>query len=321
MDKLEAMAIFVEVVERGTLSSAAKRLKMPLATLSRKLSDLEDNLGTRLLTRTTRRLELTDAGANYLDASRAILGQVGDADRAAAGEYLAPKGELAISACVAFGRLYVLPIVNEYLGQHPDVTVRLGLLDERVDLVAERIDVAVRIGALPDSNLKAVPVGALRWVVVASPVFLKTHGTPNTPDQLSALPCVAIDKDKGGNEWRFRCPTHATTEPIQIRSRLAPTMSEAAVDAAIAGVGVTRVLHYQAAAAIEAGRLRVILSDYEVEPVPVSMVYPERHLLPRKTRSFLDFAAPRLKKSIPFGEARPMRTILPSDGNVLSESR
>jgi DNA-binding transcriptional LysR family regulator len=305
MDKLEAMAVFVEVVDRGTLSSAAKRLKMPLATLSRKLSDLEDHLGTRLLVRTTRRLELTDAGANYLDASRAILNQVGEADRAAAGEYLKPTGELVLSVPTAFGRLYVLPIVNDYLARYPDVTIRLQMSDQRTDLVAERIDVAVRIGALPDSNLTAIQVGSLRWVVVACPSFLQTHGTPQSPDDLTGLPCVALDKDKLTTEWRFRDPESGVTEPVPIHSRLTSTTAEAAADAAMAGVGVTRVMHYQVAAAIEAGQLRVILSDYEIDPVPVSIVYPERHLLPLKTRSFLDFAAPRLKKSIPIKDVPP----------------
>ncbi len=301
MDKLEAMAIFVEVVDRGTLSAAARYLNIPLPTLSRKLGELENHLGTRLLVRTTRRLELTDAGADYLQASKRILEQVNDADRGAIGEYVTPKGELLITAPLTLGRLHVLPIVNAFLAQYPDVNVRLALSDARLELITEHIDVAVRIGPAGSSNLCSTHIGQIRWMVVASPAFLDRYGAPQTPADLAARPCVGVDHGNLSTHWRFRHPASGMAQNIPIHARLAPTSAEAAVDAAIAGVGLTQVLHYQAADALLAGKLCVVLADYEAEPMPLSLVYNALARLPLKVRSFLDFATPRLKETIRFG--------------------
>jgi DNA-binding transcriptional LysR family regulator len=300
MDKFEAMAIFIEVVDKGSMSGAARKLNMPLPTLSRKLGELEADLGTKLLLRTTRRLELTDAGADYFQASKRIMEQVSEADRAAAGEYVKPKGELMIAGSLAFGRIHLLPVITAYLAQHPDVDVRLALSDSRHDVIAEHIDVAVRIGRLANNNLKATKIGDIRWVVVASPSFLDAYGTPATPDDLATRPCIGVDHNNLSTSWNFRFPGFSTTQGVAVRSRLAPSSAEAAVDAAIAGVGLTQVLHYQAAKAIAAGELRVVLADYEAEALPLSLVYAAQGMLPLKTRSFLDFAAPRLRQSIRF---------------------
>lgn len=298
MNQLEAMAILVETVDSGSLSAAGRRMNIPLPTLSRKLGELESHLGTRLMIRTTRRLELTDAGIAYVDMCRSVLQQVGEADRAAAGEYTNPKGELVITAPVELGRMHVLPLVVEFLALHPDITVRLALSDSRVDLVSEHVDLAVRIGRLPDSSLVAVRIANVRWVVVASPQVLSAHGIPKTPDDLADRPCVGIDRNNLDTSWVFRRPGSDVDRGTPIRSRMVVSNAEAAVEAAVLGAGFTQVLHYQAAAAIAAGRLRVVLKKFEATALPLSLVHPQARLLPLKTRSFLSFASGRLRAAM-----------------------
>ncbi|VWX49535.1 LysR family transcriptional regulator [Novosphingobium sp. 9U] len=298
MDRLEAMAILIDTIECGSMSAASRKLKMPVTTLSRKLNDLEEHLGTRLLTRSTRRLELTDAGVAYVKACRRILEDVAEAEREASGEYLAPRGELVVTASLAFGRRHVLPIVNEFLALHPQVTVRLGLSDQRLDLLSEHVDLAVRIGRLPDSNLVARRVADIRWAVVGSPEFLAAHGVPRSPEDLREVPCVGVDFLNLDTTWCFRRHGEASDYRVPIQSRLSVSMTEAAIDAAIAGVGLAQVLRYQATDAIDAGTLRTVLDDYEPGSVPVSILYLGGGRMPLKTRSFLDFAAPRLQERL-----------------------
>ena len=293
MDRLDAMAVFLAVVDGGSLSAAGRRLGMPLATVSRKLAELEAHLGARLLNRSTRRLELSDAGRAYEQACRRILDDVGDAERAAAGEYDTPRGELAITAPIVFGRLHVLPVVSEFLRANPEVDVRLALGDRVAHLLDEHVDVAVRIGALPDSRLKALPLGTLRAVVCASPAWLRRHGTPKTPAGLAAHRCITFEATFPA-AWNFA--GGATFVPE--RPRLVVNTAEAAVDAAVAGIGVTRVLSYQADAALQAGRLRLLLRRFEPAPVPVNLVWDGQQRITSKLRTFLDFAAPRLRERL-----------------------
>lgn len=303
MDRLDAMSVLVAVVEAGSLSAAARRLGMPLATVSRKVNELEAHLRTRLLTRTTRQLALTEAGASYVAACRRILEDVGEAERAATGEYASPRGELALSAPVVFGRLHVLPVVTEFLAQYPEIDVRLALADRVVNLMEERVDAAVRIGAMPDSALVAVGVGAIRRVVCASPAYLATHGVPRHPRDLSAHQCVTFEGVEG-RTWIFRsgkdlsrdAAKNALVQPVA--SRLAVNTAEAAIDAALMNVGVTRVLSYQVAQAVREGRLDLLLEAYEPAPWPVSLVHGGQTPLPLKLRAFLDFATPRLRARI-----------------------
>ncbi len=296
MDRLEAMSILVAAVEGGSFTAASRKLGMPLPTVSRKVAELEVHLNARLLIRTTRRLTLTDAGEAYLAASRTILEQVAEAERAASGEYLTPRGTLAIAAPIVFGRLHVLPAVNAFLAAFPDIDVQLVLSDRNADLVSDQLDVAVRIGPLHDSSMIATRVGAVRYVVCASPAFLATHGTPKTPDDLAGLPCVTFGVNATAS-WSFAAKRRAARS-IPVRSRLVVNTAEAAVDAAVAGVGLTRVLSYQALAAIREKRLKVVLANFEGEPLPVHLVYPAQSHLPLKLRRFLEFAAPHLKKAL-----------------------
>ncbi|KUM25275.1 LysR family transcriptional regulator [Mesorhizobium loti] len=296
MDRLDAMSLFVATVDAGSLSAAARRAGMPLATVSRKLSELEKHLKTRLLNRSTRRLTLTDAGQSYLAACRRILDEVSEAERAAAGEYLSPTGELVITAPVVFGRLHVLPVVTAFLAAYPDVDIRLTLSDRITQLVEEHIDLAVRIGELPDSAMVATRVGAIRRIVCASPAYLAEHGTPAEPQDLIGHNCITFEGLASPATWSFVSGKSEITIPV--RSRLQVNTAEAAIDAAIAGLGLTKVLSYQADAAVRAGTLRVVLEPFEPPPWPVSLVHAGRGLLPVKLRAFLDFAAPRLKERL-----------------------
>lgn len=301
MDRLDAMAVLVAVMETGSLSAAGRRLGMPLPTVSRKISDLEAHLKTRILIRSTRRLQLTDAGADYLSACRRILEQVEEAERAAAGEYAAPRGELVVAAPVVFGRLHVLPIVTAFLLRYPEIRIRLTLSDRNTHLIDDHIDVAVRIGALPDSGLVATRLGAMRRVVCASPAYLATHGTPRRPEDLSDLACVTFEALGFAGSWPFADSGTGAERRVAIRSRLAVNTAEAAIDAAVAGLGVTRVLVYQAAAALAAGTLRIVLDDFEGAPAPVNLLHAGQGLVPQKTRAFLDLATPALRQVL----ARP----------------
>ena len=296
MDRLEAMSLFVAAVEAGSLSAAARRFGVPLATVSRKVSDLERHLNTRLLNRSTRRLTPTDAGEAYLAACRRILDDVGEAERAAAGEYSAPTGELAITAPVVFGRLHVLPVVTGFLSAYPDVDIRLTLADRITQLVEDHFDLALRIGQLPDSSLVAIGVGSIRRVVCASPAYLAEHGTPTIPEGLGTHDCITFEGLSSAAPWSFA--KGKTDVTVQVRSRLQVNTAEAAIDAAIAGVGLTKVLSYQVDAAVRSGMLRIVLQEFEPEPWPVSLVHAGHGLLPVKLRAFLDFAAPRLKERL-----------------------
>jgi len=293
MDRLDAMNVFLAVVDAGSLSAAGRRLGMPLATVSRKLAELENHLGARLLNRSTRRLVLTEPGTAYERACRRILDDVVGAERAAAGEYDAPRGELAITAPLAFGRLHVLPVVTAFLQAHPEVDVRLALGDRIAHLLDEHVDVAVRIGVLPDSRLNAVALGSLRSVVCASPAYLEAHGTPRTPADLARHRCITFEATFP-TPWQFEGATPFTPA----RPRLVTNTAESAVDAAAAGLGVTRVLSYQADAALRAGQLHLLLHAFEPAPVPVHLVYDGQQRVTSKLRAFLDFAAPRLRERL-----------------------
>jgi DNA-binding transcriptional LysR family regulator len=296
MDRLESMTTLIAAVEGGSLSAASRALKMPLATVSRKVSELEAHLKIRLVNRTSRRLTLTDAGRSYIAASKRILENIDEAERAASGEYSAPRGDLVIGAPVVFGRLHVLPLVTGFLKAYPDIDARLTLADRVVNLQDEGVDLALRIGELPDSNLIATRVGAIRQIVCASPAFCKEHGTPKTPTDLTRLPCITFEGMTSQRVWKF--PVNGKSVSIPIRSRLVVNNAEAAVDAAMASVGITRVLSYQAAAALRAGKLLRVLKKFEPAALPVNLVYAGQGRMPIKLRAFIDYAAPRLREKL-----------------------
>lgn len=297
MDRLKAMAVFAAIVDGGSLSAAGRRLSVPLATVSRKLADLEAHLKTHLITRSTRTLVLTDAGRDYLEACRQILEQVDEAERAAAGAYAKVKGRLVVAAPVVFGRLHVVPVAVDFLELHPEVDLQLRLGDRNVNLIEEHVDLALRIGTLPDSNLVATPVGTVRRVVCASPDYLQRFGTPQSLQDLATHRCITFDGLEAAAVWTF-AGTDGRKRPAAVRSRLSVSTADAAIDAAILGLGLTRVLSYQVADALHHGRLVRVLAHEEPAAVPASLIYPGQGRLPMKTRAFIDFAVVRLRERL-----------------------
>jgi len=283
MNQLDSLRAAIAAADAGSFSAAARALAIPLATLSRKVADLEAHLGTALFVRTSRKLQITEAGQAYVTAARRVLDDLADADRGARGEYQTPRGELAIAAPIVFGRLHVLPIVNELLRLYPDITARLVLSDRYANLADDHLDVAVRIGELADSSLVATRVGSVRRVTCASPQYLEAHGRPRRPADLVRHACIATTTDP----WQF-----ATTS-IAIRPRLIVSTAEAAIDAASAGSGIARVLSYQ----VRERALIRVLASHEPPPLPVRLVRPNT-LVPRKLRVFLELAFPYLRSAL-----------------------
>ncbi|MEO8242442.1 MAG: LysR family transcriptional regulator [bacterium] len=296
MDRLEAMGVLLQVVEAGNLSAAGRKLGVPLTTISRKIADLEGHLGARLLVRSNRHVTLTEAGQSYVAACKRILGDVAEAERAASGAFSAVRGDLIVTAPLVFGRLHVLPVVTEFLQTYPQIDIRLTLADRLLHMQDDHIDLAFRIGALRDSSLMAVKVGAVRRVVCASPAYLAQHGTPVMPEDLGQHQCVTFSGLGNQDRWDFG--PDGLQKSVRVRSRLMVNTAEAAIDAAVAGLGLTRVLSYQMAAAQRLGHLVTVLNAHEPAAAPVSLVYYGQGALPVKLRAFVDFAAQRLKERL-----------------------
>jgi DNA-binding transcriptional LysR family regulator len=296
MDKLQAMATFVQIVDRGSLSSAGEALDTSLSSVVRTLAALEKSLGVRLLNRTTRRISLTEEGRHYLERCRRILAEVDDAEQALSAKAQDPSGVLRVTAPVLFGQLHVAPAVAGFLARHRRMQVELELLDRVVNLVEEGIDVAVRIGTLADSSMVAVPVGQLRRVVVASPALLKAAGKPKHPRDLEKLPCVRLTALMPGATWHF--VENGRPLSVEVGGQLACNQAAACVDACVAGLGFGMFISYQIRRQTEAKQLREVLTEFEPAPLPVSLVFPHARLLSSRVRSFVDFAAPQLRRTL-----------------------
>ena len=305
MDRLDAMTVFAAIVDAGSLSAAGRRLEVPLATVSRKLADLESYLGIRLITRSTRRLELTEAGREYLEACRQILEQVDEAERAASGAYADVRGRLVVAAPVVFGRLHVVPVATAFLERHPEVDVQLRLGDRNVNLIEEHVDVALRVGNLPDSSLVATPVGFVQRVVCASPAYLDRFGTPRSLDDLASHRCISFDGLDATSVWTF-VSADGVRRQVPVHTRMTVSTADAAITAATLGLGLTRVLSYQVADALRNGQLVRVLAADEPPPVPVNLIYPGQGRLPMKSRAFIDVAASQLRERLQgLAETRP----------------
>jgi DNA-binding transcriptional LysR family regulator len=297
MDRFEAMRTLVAAIDGGSLSAASRSLGVPLPTVSRRVSDLEAHLRAQLVVRTSRKLLLTDAGRAFVATARRILEELDEAERSATGEYRAPRGEMLITAPVMFGRLHVEPIVLDFLKAYPDINVRLILADYVIDMVENHVDLAVRIGPLPDSSLVATRLGAVRWITCASPAYLAERGTPQGLDELSDHDCIAFERLYTTDVWTFLRDGQIIAVPF--RPRFAVNTANGAIDAALAGAGIARVLSYQAAESIADGRLVVVLRDFQPEPLPVHLIHTGQAILPLKLRAFADFATARLKARLP----------------------
>ncbi|MBR1227058.1 MULTISPECIES: LysR family transcriptional regulator [unclassified Bradyrhizobium] len=296
MDRFEAMSLVLAVAEAGSLSAAARRQKTPLATVSRKVSELEAHLQTKLFNRSSRALVPTDAGRSYIAASKRILADVAEAERTASGEYTTPRGDLIVSSPFAFGRLHLVPVMAEFVAVFPEVDIQLDLQDRPVNLVEDHVDVALRIGILTDSSLIAIRIGEIRRVLCASPAYLKSRGTPKSPEDLSTHDCISFLPFHSSTTWTFK--RDQTEYVVPVRSRLVLNNLEATCDAARAGMGIAAAFSYQLAESIKSGELVLLLQDFEPPPLPVSLVYPPNRFMPVKLRAFLDFALPRLRARI-----------------------
>ena len=299
MDRIEAMTAFVTAADLGSLVGASRRLGRSPAAVTRAVAALERLVGTRLLNRTTRVVRLTEAGERYIASCRRILADLKEADLMAAGERSAPRGVLTVTAPLLFGRLYVRRLVDAYLEEYPEVQARLLLLDRTVNLLEEGIDAAVRIGHLPDSSLIAVKTGDVRRVICASPEYLRRHGLPRQPNDLASHDCIIFSAMTPTDTWTFAASRGSdSVRTVRVRHRLIVTEAEAAIASAVEGRGVTCVLSYQIERELKRGRLRLILEDFEPQSLPVHVVYPEARLSAAKTRAFVNFVTPRLKKEL-----------------------
>lgn len=293
MDRLTLMQTFVAVAEEEGFAPAARRLGVSPPVVTRSISALEEHLGARLLERTTRKVRVTEAGARYLGDCKRLLAEIEDVEAAVSGEHAKPRGILGITASVMFGRLFVAPLLVDFLAKHPQVTARALLLDQVVDLMDEGLDVAVRIAKLSDSTLTSAKVGSVRRVTCASPSYLKKHGTPRSPRELGEHRSFVFSAERSPPSWAFEHEGAALS--FRPRATLLVNSSEVGIDAAVAGAGITRALSYMVANHVRAGRLRVILEDYEAEPIPIHVLYREGRRAPARVRAFVDFAVAKLR--------------------------
>jgi DNA-binding transcriptional LysR family regulator len=297
MDRLESMTAFVGVARAGGFSAASRELGIPLATLSRRVAELESALGVRLLHRSTRQVVVTDAGRAFFSACQRALDDLRDAEDAVTSEHRTPRGDLLVTAPIAFGRLHLQPIALDFLATYPQINLRLQLIDKILNIADEHIDLALRIAHLPDSSLTARPLGSTRLVVCGSPAYLKARGAPVRPADLMQHDCIAWATLGPRDTWWFRGESGTDTQ-YPIRTRLATTLAESALDAAVAGIGLVQATSYQASQAIGTGQLLVLLREFACSATPVSLVYVRDRLVPLKLRSFIDFVAPRLSERL-----------------------
>ncbi|MCV3768091.1 LysR family transcriptional regulator [Rhizobium sp. TRM95796] len=292
MDRWQAMKVFVKVAEAESFADAGRQLHMSPPAVTRVVSSLEDIIGTRLLTRTTRSVKLTESGNRYFTDCQRLLADLADAEAAAAGAFAKPTGTLSITASSMFGTMFVLPVVTEYLDEYPDVIGRCLFLDRVVNIVDEGIDVSIRIGHLPDSGFAAIRVGSVKRVICGSPDYFDQNGVPLTPSDLSRHRIVASTSAWSSLEWRFGLEQKTV---VHVSPRLFTSSNEAAIATAVKGWGLTRVLSYQIAPELERGQLQTVLADYEEEPLPIHVVHPDGRHASAKVRSFVDFAVAKLR--------------------------
>lgn len=299
MDRLMEMSVFQSVADQKSFAAAARQLGLSPPTVTRAVSALEERIGTRLFTRTTRFVHLTEAGTQYIADVKRIFALIEEAENIAAGAHAVPRGRLAITAPVLFGQLFVMPLVTDFLKTNPEVTANVLLVDRLVNVSEEGFDVAVRIGELPDSSMVAVRVGQVRRVVVAAPGYLAREGTPAHPRELAERSIVMTTSASSSAEWRFREQNRALA--VKVEPSLNVNLNQAAITAAVRGWGLTQVLSYQVAAEVTDGRLQIVLSEYELPPLPVHVVYPEARKASAKVRTVVAFLAERIRKEPALG--------------------
>lgn len=293
MDRLHLMTVYVAVAEEEGFAAAARRLAMSPPAVTRAISALEDRLGVKLLQRTTRHVRVTEAGERYLDDARRVIAAADEADEAAAGINAQPRGHMTVTAPVLFGRMYVMPGIVEYLRQHPETSVSALFLDRVVNMLEEGVDIGIRIGELSDSSYRALRVGHVRRVICAAPSYLKRHGIPQTPHDLKQHQVIVASSLSQNIEWRF--VNQGEPLSVRIKPRLTVSSNDGAIEAASLGLGVTRLISYQVAPLLAAGKLKVVLSEFESPKVPIHIVHREGRHASAKMRSFIDLMAERLR--------------------------
>lgn len=296
MDRFEAISTFLAVVEAGGIAATSRKLNIPITTISRKISELEEHLRVPLLTRGMRKLSLTEAGEVFYASSRQVLESLAEAERVASGEYSSPRGSLTITAPIVFGRLHIVPIAVAFRQAYPEIELTLHLVDRVVSILDEHVDLAVRLSDLPDSNLIAVRVGAIQLLICASPGYLAKNGSPSTPEDLLMHDCVS----RAGTPWTHEWPlvVGGAVKSMPIRAPLAISTADGQIAAAVAGAGLAQIRCYQIADHLRRAELKLVLRQYEPPPIPVSLVHSAARTPPIKLRAFLDFAGPRLRLAL-----------------------
>lgn len=294
MDRLDLMTIFVAVAEAESFSGGARRLAMSPPAVTRAISALESRLAVKLLDRTTRYVRVTELGQRYLDDARRIIAEVDEAEDALVGINGTPKGQLTLTAPVLFGKMFVMPVIVEYLQRYPSMDVSALFLDRVVNMMEEGVDVGIRVGELPDSSLKAVRVGQVRRVLCASPQYLAEYGVPNHPHDLQQHRIVAATGVTPSVEWKFWQEQHALS--VRLRPRLTVTTNDGAIESALAGFGVTRLMSYQIAHFVESGQLQILLPDFESAPLPIHVLHREGRHKSARVRSFVDLVVECLRQ-------------------------
>lgn len=299
MDKFHLLTVYVAVAEERGFAAAARRLNMSPPAVTRAVASLEDQLGVKLLNRTTRYVRATEIGLRYLDDAKRILAEVDTADQTATGINSEPQGHLVVTAPVLFGRLFVTEGIVDYLKKYPKMQVDAIFLDRVVNLLEEGIDVGVRIGELPDSSMRAKRIGSVRQVLCAAPEYLAKNGIPQNPDDLQKHTIIASKAGSGSIDWRFpiaeeHIDKKSKYKVLPLKPRLTVTTNDAAIQAAIQGFGITRVLSYQIAKELASGQLKVVLENYETAAKPVHVVHREGRNSAVKIRAFVDLLAANL---------------------------
>jgi len=296
LDRLHLINVFVAVVDASGFAGAARKLNISPPAVTRAISELESHLGARLLTRTTRVVRVTEAGARYVEDCRRILAELAEADESVSGLHGAPRGRLTVTAPVLFGALHVTPVMTEFLQRYPEVTASCWFLDRVVNLTDEGVDVAVRIGELPDSSLQAIRVGSVRRVICAAPTYLARHGEPQEPDELADHTLISANAVTPAPEWRFKVDGDVRT--VKVAPRMLTTTNDSAIAAAVGGFGLTRLMSYQVDALVRSGQLQRVLESYELAQLPVHLVHREGRHASHKARAFIDLAIERLRERL-----------------------
>ncbi len=290
MDRFQSMIVFIAVAEEQGFAAAARRLQMSPPAVTRAIAALEEYLGVKLLNRTTRFVRTTEAGFRYLEDARKVIAEADAADEAVSGINAEPRGHLAITAPVMFGRMFVMPYIVDYLKLYPLTEVSALFLDRVVNLLEEGLDVAIRIGELPDSSMRAIQVGSVRQVVCASPAYLTRHQPPEAPKDLNNHVLIVSNAGNGSIDWKFNHKINLRPKP-----RLTVTSNDAAIVAAQRELGITRLLSYQVSPQVNDGSLQIILEAFEPEPIPIHILHREGRLASARVRSFIDYIAEQLR--------------------------